>query len=247
MLFKLCLSLVYVAILKFFGGLCVRVGDKAVQLFDRYPQFLQLTLEASLSTHDETVWGVAIDTFALLASTQPGRALLLSQHLATRKVLNHLGECIASSSPSPLRCRCLQAVSSMVSCVEDCNWQESVSRQWFLYVHPSLFKLLISIVRQPFADLRLSGLAVLVEMVVWEWGQRECQAYPGFLEYLLDRNSEPDKEGKEKKYEIVHRIVGSDCGETVWGNVDVMKLKKYDREGPFYYTGDTTVALEGAL
>ena len=233
-------------ILKFFGTLCVRVGGEAVRLFEQYPYFLQLTLEAVLSPQDETVWGVAVDTFALLSSTKAGRTLLVSQHHATKRVLSQLGEFIAGSAPSPVRCRAVQAVSSLVSCVEDCNWQESTSHQWFTLVHPNLFKMLISIARQPFADLRLAVLTVLVEMVAWEWGQREMQGFPGILEYLLDRNSEPDKEGKEKKYEIVHRIVESDCGDAVWGNVDMMKLKKYDREGPFYYTGDTTVALEGA-
>ncbi len=225
----------------------MRVGAEAVWLFEQYPHFLQLTLEAALLPQDETVWGVAVDTFGLLSSFQAGRTFLLSQHHATRKVLSQLGEFIAGSMPSAVRCQALQAVSSMVSCAENCNWQESTSRKWFSQIHPDLFKLLISIARQPFADLRLSVLVVLVEMVAWEWGQREMQAYPGILEYLLDRHSESDKEGKERKYEIVHRIVASDCADIVWGNVDMMKLKKYDREGPFFYTGDTSVALEGAM
>ena len=224
----------------------MRLGGEAVQLFEQYPHFLRLTLEAALSPQDETVWGVAVDTFALLSSIQSGRMLLISQNHATKQVLNQLGQILASSAPSVVRCRVLQAVSSMVSCVEDSNGQESTSKQWFTYIHPQLFKLLLSVARQPFADLRLSGLMVLIEMAAWEWGQREMQSSPGFLEYLLDRSSEPDKEGKERKFEIVHRIVSSDCGEAVWGNVDMMKLKKYDREGPFFYTGDTTVALEGA-
>lgn len=232
--------------LKFFGTVCVCAGGEAARLAEQYPHFLQLTLEAALAPQDETLWGVAVDTFALLSSSQAGRSLLLSQDQATKRVLRQLGEFIAGSSPSAVKCRALQAVSSMVSCVEDCTWQQSISHQWFSLVHPDLFKVLISIARQPFADLCLAVLGVLVEMAAWEWGQREMQRFPGILEYLLDRNSEPDKEGKERKFEIVHKLVGSDCGDAVWSNVDMMKLRKYDREGPFYYTGDTTVALEGA-
>lgn len=132
-------------------------------------------------------------------------------------------------------------------CVEDCSWEQSTSRRWFAEIYPNPFQLLLSVVRQPFSDLRLAGLMVIVEMAAWEWGQREMQACPGFLEYLLDRNSGPDKESKELKYEVVHRVVGSECGEVLWSTVDMIKIKKYDREGPFYHAGDTTVAIEGAL
>lgn len=216
-------------------------------LFDKYPLFLKFTLEAALSPHDDTVWGVAMDTFGLLASTLSGRTLLQSEQGATEKVIGKLGEFIAVC-PSEVRCRSLRAVKMMVSCREDCNWEHSMSRQWFAKIHHHVFQLLLSIVRQPFADLRLAGLTVVVELSAQEWGQREMQACAGFLEYLLDRGSEPDKEGKELKYEVVHRIVVSECGETLWGSVDMMKMKRYDREGPYCYTGDTytTVAIEGA-
>lgn len=169
----------------------------------------------------------------------------MSRQDATVKVLCKLGELIAVSS-SAIRCRSLAVVSMMVSCQEDCNWEVSTSRQWFTKIHHHFLQLLLSIVRQPFADLRLAGLAVLVELSAHEWGQREMQQYPGFLEYLLDRNSEPDKDGKELKYEIVHRITSSECGEMVWGKVDMMKIRSYHREGPFHHTSNTTVAVEGA-
>lgn len=233
------------AILKFFGQLCISTGAKAVLLFDRYPHFLHFTLEAALSPNDDTVWGVAMDTFGLLASTLSGRTLLISEQGATEQVLHKLGELIAVSS-TEIRCRSLGAIKMMVSCNEDSNWEVSISRQWFAKIHHHLLQLLLSIVRQPFADLRLAGLVVLVELSAREWGQKEMQACPGFLEYLLDKNSEPDKDGKELKYEVVYRIIGSECGETLWGKVDMLKMKIYLREGPYYHTGDTTVAVEGA-
>ena len=216
------------------------------QLATQYPGFLIFILEAVLSPQDETLWGVSVDTVGLLASSVDGRSLLFSQELATKNALKKLGELIANS-PSEVRCRSLRAVRMMVMCEEDCNWEESTSKQLFVDVHPTLFKLLFSIVRQPFQDLRLSGLMVMVEMSGWEWGQREMQNYPGFLEYILDRHSAPDKEGKELQYEVVHRIVKSKCGQKVWGDVNLLKMQKYDREGPFYYTADVTVPVEGSL
>lgn len=215
-------------------------------LFEKYPHFLHFTLEAVLSPQEDTLWGVSVDTFGLLASTLSGRTLLLSKQPATEKILRKLGEFIGSSS-SVMKCRSLRAVTMMVSCVEDCNSEQSTSQKWFAKVHHNFLQLILSIVKQPFADLRLAGLTLIMEMSTQEWGQHLLQACPGFLEYLLDRSSEPDKEGKELKYEIVHKIVGSEFGEAMWGNMDMMKMKRYDREGPYFHTGDTTVATEGSM
>ena len=237
----------FTAILKFFGQLCVSLGADAVLLFEKYPNFLHFILEAVLSPQEDTLWGVSVDTFGLLSSTLSGRTLLLSKRPATEKVLRKLGEFISSSS-SVIKCRSLRAVTMMVSCVEDCHLEheQSISRKWFAEIHPNLLQLMLSTVKQPFADLRLAGLALIVELSTQEWGQRQLQACPGFVEYLLDRSSEPDKEGKELKYEVVHRIVGSEFGEAVWGNVDMMKMKRYDKEGPYFHTGDTALAIDGA-
>ena len=136
----------------------------------------------------------------------------------------------------------------LLSCPEGHGqkWEESTSLQWFNMMHPKLLAVLMSIVKQPFQDLRLAGLHVFLTMSAFEWGQRQFQQHAGFLEYLLDRSTEPDKEGKEIKYEIVHRLVASgSVAEKVFGNVDLLKLRKYEREGPFYSAADTTVALEG--
>ena len=211
----------------------------------QYPQFLELTLKAALEPQDETLWGVAIDTIGLLSSSLSGRTLLLSKQQDTNKVLKKLGQ-LLDNAPSVTRCRALRCVSMLVSCEEDCNYEQSLSRQWLLEIHPRAFSLLLSVARQPFTDLRLAGLAVLVGMSRWEWGQREMQSSPGFLEYLLDRKTEPDREGKEMKFEIVHHIASSECCETIWASMDLLKIKKYDREGPFFFIGDTTVAIEGA-
>jgi 26S proteasome non-ATPase regulatory subunit 5 len=137
----------------------------------------------------------------------------------------------------------------LLSCPEEGRgrkWEESTSLQWFNTLHPKLLTVLMSMAKQPFQDLRLAGLRVLLTMSSFEWGQRQFQEHAGFLEYLLDRSTEHDKEGRELKYEIVHSLVGSgSIAETVFGNVDLLKLRKYDREGPFYSSADTTIALEG--
>ena len=213
---------------------------------ERFPKFLWLVLDTVPSPSNTSVWGTAVDTFGVLGSTDSGRKALFNAEAETKSALTSLGEFIASGHPD-VRTRSLRALSMLLSCTERCgNWEESVSLQWFNTVHKDPFPILMSIVKQPFQDLRVAGLRVLLTMSLFEWGQRIFSSHAGFLEYLLDRKTEPDKEGRELKYEIVHSIVTTgETAERVFGNVDLLKLRKYDREGPFFSAADTTVAMEG--
>ncbi len=240
-----CILLLFAGIIKFFGQICGSLGPNAVVLSEKYPRFLLLVLEAVISPNEDTLWGVCVDTLGLLSSTADGRALLLAMESATKSALKMLGDVVSSSS-SAAQCRVLRALAMMASCKEEEEgkpWQSSLTLQWYREIHPHLFKLILSIVRQPFAESRLAGLGVMVEMSRWEWGQREMEGCPGFLEYLLDRHSISDKRGKEEQYEIIRRLVESRCGQEVWGNVNMMKLKKYEREGPFHAPGSSAGVL----
>ena len=236
-----------VGLLKFFGTICLSKGADSAAICERYPEFLHLILEALPTPANTTVWGTALDTFGVLGSSESGRRALLNMEAETRASLKCLGEFVISGH-SDVRTRTLRAVSMLLSCPEgrDRKWEESTSLQWFNTLHPKLFAVLMSIVKQPFQDLRLAGLHVLLTMSSFEWGQRLFHQHAGFLEYLLDRSTEPDKEGREMKYEIVHCLVASgSIAEAVFGNVDLLKLRKYDREGPFFSAADTTIAMEG--
>ena len=236
-----------VGLLKFFGTVSLSKKADSAAICERYPEFLHLILEALPSPANTTLWGTAVDTFGVLGSNESGRRALQNIEAELRASLKCLGEFIVNGH-SDVRTRTLRAVSMLLSCPEgpDRKWEESTSLQWFNTLHPKLFTVLMSIVKQPFQDLRLAGLHVLLTMSLFEWGQRQFQQHAGFLEYLLDRSTEPDKEGREMKYEIVHSLVVSgSVAEAVFGNVDLLKLRKYDREGPFFSAADTTIALEG--
>ena len=238
---KLCAGLV-----KFFGHLTWSKGVDVPTICSQYPEFLQVVLTAVHSPQDDTLWGVAVDTVGALGFTAAGRKALKLYDSQTKAALRSLGETITSSS-SELRTRALGAVAMLLSCKEENDsWEASTSQEWFNTLHPSIFPTLMSVVKQPFEDLRIAGLKVLLSMASWEWGQREMQAQAGFLEYLLDRRTEPDKIGKELKYEIVHAIAVSGTAEGVFGGALFLKLRQYDREGPFYYAAETTVALQGS-
>lgn len=68
----------------------------------------------------------------------------------------------------------------------------------------------------------------------------------GFLEYLLDRKTETDKTGKELKYEFIAELVHSPFSKEVFDKPIHLRLREYEREGPFYVQAEAAVAFEGA-
>ena len=242
----LFLLTVCAGLLKFFGHVCLTESADMAVICERYPEFLRLIVQAIGSPSNTTLWGTSVDTLGAVGSSESGRKALLNIDADTKAALHCLGEFIVSGH-TDIRVRCLRAVSMILSCDEEIdNWEESISLQWFNTIHNTPFQILMSIVKQPFQDLRVAGLKVLLVMASFEWGQRLFHSHAGFLEYLLDRTTEPDKEGKELKYEIVQSLVATGAtAEEVFGNVDLLKLKRYEREGPFYSSVDTSVALEG--
>ena len=78
------------------------------------------------------------------------------------------------------------------------------------------------------------------------WAARLLNQEPGFLEYLLDRSTERDKEGKETKFEVVKALSEAYCTAEIFGNPALLSLKVYVREGPFYVRVQSEVAMEGA-
>ena len=98
---------------------------------------------------------------------------------------------------------------------------------------------------QPFPEVRLSALNLLKVLAAQPWGQRLLHAQPAFLEYLLDRSTEHDKEGKQAKFEVVEALVNSPTGTDILGRENMVKLRAYHMEGPFYVRVESAVAYEG--
>lgn len=221
-------------------------GMDVAALCSEYPEFLRAILAAVPSPHEETVWGVAADTFGAVGSTLAGRKALAGCEAQVRASLETLGAVIAGSQ-SQLRIRALGVVAMLMACPEEAGGGGGgalENRRWFGLLHDRTFSTLMQVVKQPFVDLRAAGLRVLLTVAQWEWGQREMNGHPGFLEYLLDRRTEPDRVGKELKYSVIHTLVASDTAEGVFGAQAFLKLRRYDREGPFFVSAEGAVELE---
>ena len=66
----------------------------------------------------------------------------------------------------------------------------------------------------------------------------------GFLEYLLDRKTETEKEGHELKYETIKTLANSSTSQENLGHGFHTNICKYAKQGPFYSESDVSVDLE---
>lgn len=67
----------------------------------------------------------------------------------------------------------------------------------------------------------------------------------GFLEFLIDRQSESDKECVELKFGIVKAISESVHPESaIWNDYAMAQMRDHVREGPWFVRGQSAVAFE---
>lgn len=103
----------------------------------------------------------------------------------------------------------------------------------------------MSLVRQPFTDLRCSAHCVLQSLALQPWGQTLMNNYPGFMEFLLDRSTEKTKETKESKFTVIRTIAESPTAVDVFGQPYIVQVKAMALQGPFFVQTQSEVAFEG--
>lgn len=111
----------------------------------------------------------------------------------------------------------------------------------------SILPILIQLAKQPFVDLRLAAYRCLLELTRSPWALHAMNAEPGFIEFLLNRSTEKDKEGKEVKFAIIRSICRNDEeAKLAMGNVNFLKLRRYINEGVFFAEPEANVAFDGS-
>ncbi len=104
----------------------------------------------------------------------------------------------------------------------------------------------MTILDQPFSEIRCHTLDNFGAIALTPWGQKKMNSHPGFNEFLLNRGTEKTKEGKEAKYNVVKTLVDSPTTVDVFGQPYFVRLKVFEREGPFYIQAEAAVAVDGS-
>ncbi|XP_019366377.1 PREDICTED: 26S proteasome non-ATPase regulatory subunit 5 [Gavialis gangeticus] len=229
---------------KFFGNLAI--VDSPQQICERYPVFVEKVFEMA-EGHDPTMIGVAVDTLGILGSNMEGKQVLQKTKSRFQDLLNRIGH-HAKNSPTELRLRCLDAISSLLYLPPDQQTEDllRMTESWFASLSSQPLELFRGISTQPFPDLHCGALRVFTAIASQPWAQKLMLESPGFIEYIVDRSVEPDKPSKDAKYELVKALVNSKTIAEIFGNQYYLRLKAYLREGPYYVKAVSTTAVEGA-
>ena len=94
--------------------------------------------------------------------------------------------------------------------------------------------LLLHLTKSPLPETRLGAYAVLQAVAKLSTGGQVLLSHPGFYEFLVTRDGESTKEGREAKYAIVKTIYDSDVRRLLADDI-VKKLEEYVKQGPHYH------------
>jgi 26S proteasome non-ATPase regulatory subunit 5 len=230
-------------LIKFFG----KLGSQHPNLLlVKYRPFVEVVFRM-VDSPDPILQGVAIETIGHIGTSVPGKKVLDSLGNTMGACIGQIGRRI-QNSPLELRLRAINALSNLLDLPTDNQTNDIVSliENWFSSLHNRPMDLVLGVCQQPFADLRLSMFSAVVNLAKLPWGQQMMLNHPSFLEYLLNRTTESDKEGKEAKFEVVKTLVESPTSQEILGNVIMVRVKDYYREGPFYVQVQSEVAIEGS-
>ncbi|XP_075041763.1 26S proteasome non-ATPase regulatory subunit 5 [Mixophyes fleayi] len=231
-------------LVKFFGNLAIM--DSPQQICEHYPAFLTKVFDM-VEGHENTLIGVAVDTLGVLGSTIEGKQVLQKTGIRFNNVCRRIGQ-HAKNAPTELRVRCLDSISSLMFLPLDEHTDDllAMSESWFKCLSPHPMELFQSMATQPFPELHCGALKVLTAVANQPWAQKMMIDSPGFIEYVIDRSVDPDKDSKDAKFELVKALVNSKTSMEVLGNQHYLRLRAYLREGPYYVKAVSTVAVEGS-
>lgn len=228
-------------LMKFFGALA---RSRPNEVFSKYPAVVSALFDV-IDSADLTLLGIALDTLGHVASSVEGKYALQLIGDSMPRAMRKIGE-IVEKFPSEYRVKGLENLGLIVGVdkTEQDNRIVSLTKSWFDCLGEDPLGMIVSLCKQPFADIRQSSLDVLCSISTQTWGQEYIANCPGLVEFLLDRNIEAFKNCKEAKYRLVKNLCDADSDVIDGGTIE--KLKKFVREGPFHVDADMEVATDGA-
>lgn len=236
------MSLMLPSIIRFFGYLA---QSRPTEVTQQYPAFL-LNVFSFLTADDPALKLIAIQTIGAVSYSEAGLRVVFDNQAHNDEIMKILCSNIKSSQ-ADIKSRSLEALSSIFySANVPSDDLSEVTRSLFTAMASNPLQVLVDISKQPFQDVHCAVLRVFKSLAKYKWAQQDMTTSPGFLEYLMDRTTETDKAGKEQKYEFIVELVRSPFSKEVFKKPFHLRLREYEREGPFYVRAQAAVAFEGA-
>jgi Proteasome non-ATPase 26S subunit len=98
---------------------------------------------------------------------------------------------------------------------------------------PETTEMLMSLVRSPLPEIRLGAYSLLEAIAKLPTGGQALFTHGRFFEFLMDREVEGTKEGREAKYAVVQTVFRSEVKGLLADDI-VRRLEKYLAQGPHH-------------
>jgi len=233
-------------IISFFGDLATK-GDLGIELFDKnqlLPIFKTILEEGPAETK-----AAVITSIGKIGSTSQGLLFL------SKSPLNILKDYIYFVNvEGDLRIQFLHSVAFILTNSKDSS-SSSILKKLIENVEnrsrriETMTTIVMPLLRHPFVEQRYAVLDVLSGLTWHSWGVDQLMKYPGFFEYISNRNSEETKTGKEWQFMIIQNIVRMfDQHPQLFEQEKSEELKRYLKQGLYYVRAESSleVATKGA-
>lgn len=227
-------------IMKFFGKIAYSQPQKIITGYSN----MILCLFDCLHSADPTILPTAFDTLANLAHSQQGKLLLEANYASYLRQTFEDFFSYLKNLPTELKNRAFNALEIVFSCDGEVSQDASkVMLKWYqILAGGENLQFLMDFCRNPFPDIKVACLNFIRALCRYRWGIVALKYTAGFVEYLMDRKIEFDKEAKYAKFEVIELLAESN----VFDVQTQLQLKKYVNEGPYFVQPIVEIAVEGS-
>ncbi|XP_055838384.1 26S proteasome non-ATPase regulatory subunit 5 [Episyrphus balteatus] len=227
-------------IMKFFGKIAYNQPQKIIT---GYPNMI-LCLFDCIHSADPMILPTAFDTLGNLAHSQQGKLLLEANYSSYLRQTFEDFFSYLRNLPTELKNRAFNALEIVFSCEGEASQDVSkVLQKWYqILAGGENLQFLMDFCRNPFPDIKVACLNFIRALCRYRWGIVALKYTAGFVEYLLDRKVEFDKDAKYAKFEIIEILSESN----VFDVQTQLQLKKYVNEGPYFVQPIVEIAVEGS-
>ncbi|KAI2802895.1 26S proteasome non-ATPase regulatory subunit 5 [Blomia tropicalis] len=231
-------SLLIPGLINFF----VRVAEFDLDYFSQYPIVIERILTfIEKGTKNPEFFILGIDSIAYVCKKNEGKLFL------SKRILKQIARIIEVGN-TEMKGRVMIALNGImeVKGADPGDQANKLTETWYRYLDAvgcGISKFM-KIAQEPFPDLRLQALNFIRILANSVWGQQILANEPGFLEYILDRQTETNREGVDVKYEIIRDLVMSPFIRLSFTPESILRMRAYFNAGPI--DSEMNVAFENA-
>lgn len=219
-------------VIKFFGKMCYQDGPQNV--ISLFPRFVEMIF-GLIDDCDSVKKKIGIETLGFIGQTVEGKHVLAKEGPKIVKALEEIGSIIQAEG-TDLKLIAVNAMSQLlhINISDQTEDLVNLSLKWFQCISSEPVDTILSLCRQPFTSVKCAGFHLIKTLSLFDWGLEALVEFPTFVEFILDRSADSNKESKDARYEAVKGIAECPRCIHVFGNHNYLKFQAYVKEGPLY-------------